>query len=350
MSSSLDRLFVFIMAGGSGERFWPVSRTATPKHLVKILGDQTLLEQTVRRFEGLIPNERIFILTNIAQLEATKAVIPFLPAGNIIAEPAKRDTAPAAALATAIARSNREDAVVALFPADAMIHDTATFRTQLAEAASYVAAHPSILTFSITPTLPATGFGYLELEEGAASKTGIVSVHRFVEKPDEPKARSFFEGGRHGWNAGMFLWQAKTFLGECRMHQPALEKFILEFPKKEIESYLAKEFPTLPKISVDYAIMERAANVVALIAKFDWDDVGSWTALPTHLGKDEQGNTLRGPVITIESGRNIVISGKTVALCGVSDLVVVETDDAILVCHRDAVQKIKDLPLPSELR
>lgn len=351
MSSPLDRLVVFIMAGGSGERFWPVSRTATPKHLVKLLGDQTLLEQTVRRFEGLIPNERVFILTNAAQLEATKAAVPFLPAANIIAEPAKRDTAPAAALATAIARSIHPDAVAALFPADAMIHDTATFRNQLAEAAGYVCGHESILTFSITPTYPSTGFGYLELEEGAASKTGVVTVKRFVEKPDETKARVFVEGGRHGWNAGIFLWKVGTFLAECRRHQPDLEKFILEFPAGEHASYLAERFPALPKISVDYAIMEHAASVVALIARFDWDDVGSWTALPSHLGQDKRGNTLKGPVVILDADRNIVVAGKrTVALCGVSDLVVVETDDAILVCHRDAAQQIRNLPLPPELK
>jgi mannose-1-phosphate guanylyltransferase len=339
------------MAGGSGERFWPVSRTATPKHLVKLLGDQTLLEQTVRRFEGIIPNERIFILTNAAQLEATKAAVPFLPAANIVAEPAKRDTAPASALATAIARSIRPDAVVALFPADAMIHDTATFRIQLVNAAEYVAAHTSILTFSITPTFPSTGFGYLQLEEGAVAKSGIVTVNRFVEKPDEVKARSFFDGNRHGWNAGMFLWQAETFLAECHKHQPDLEKFILEFPKGDHTSYLAERFPLLPKISVDYAIMEHAASVVAMIARFDWDDVGSWTALPSHLGVDENRNTLKGKVVTLEASDNIVVArNRTVALCGVKDLVVVETADAILVCHKDAAQKIKNLPLPPELK
>jgi mannose-1-phosphate guanylyltransferase len=351
MSSSLDRLVVFVMAGGSGERFWPVSRTATPKHLVKLLGDQTLLEQTVRRFEGIIPNERIFILTNAAQLEATKAAVPFLPAANIVAEPAKRDTAPASALATAIARSIRPDAVVALFPADAMIHDTATFRIQLVDAAEYVAAHTSILTFSITPTFPSTGFGYLQLEEGAVAKSGIVTVNRFVEKPDEVKARSFFDGKRHGWNAGMFLWQADTFLAECHKHQPDLEKFILEFPKGDHTSYLAERFPSLPKISVDHAIMEHALSVVALIARYDWDDVGSWTALPSHLGVDEDGNTLKGKVVTLEASDNIVVArNRTIALCGVKDLVVVETDDAILVCHKDAVQKIKNLPIPPELK
>lgn len=352
MSPSLDRLVVFIMAGGSGERFWPVSRAATPKHLVKLLGDQTLLEQTVRRFEGLIPKERIFILTNAAQLEATIAAIPFLPRGNIIAEPAKRDTAPAAALATAIARTIRPDAVAALFPADSMIHNTAAFRAQLEEATAFVAENASILTFSIPPTHPSTGFGYLELEEGASEKGGIVTVIRFVEKPDETKARIFVEGNRHGWNAGMFLWQAETFLSECRKHQPDLERFILDFPQSgPIDSYLSERFPSLPKISVDYAIMEHAARVVALIAQFDWDDVGSWTALPAHLGEDGHGNTVKGPVVTLAAERNIVVAGKrTIALCGVSDLIVVETEDALLVCHRDAAQKIKDLPLPPELK
>ena len=339
------------MAGGSGERFWPVSRTATPKHLVKLLGEQTLLEQTARRFEGVVPPERIFVLTNAAQLDAAKEAVPFLPSANIIAEPAKRDTAPAAALATAVARSIRHDAVAALFPADAMIHDTASFRSQLAEAAGYMAGHSSILTFSITPTFPSTGFGYLELEEGAASKPGVVNVNRFVEKPDEEKALSFVEGKRHGWNAGMFLWQVDTFLAECHKHQPDLEKFILEFPKGDHTSYLAERFPALPKISVDYAIMEHAESVVALIARFDWDDVGSWTALPSHLGVDENGNTLKGKVVTLDANHNIVVArNRTVALCGVSDLVVVETADAILVCHKDEVQKIKNLPLPLELK
>jgi mannose-1-phosphate guanylyltransferase len=350
----LDRLCVFIMAGGSGERFWPASRTATPKHLLKLLGEQTLLEQTVRRFEGIVPLNQIFVLTNIAQLEATKAAVPFLSAANIIAEPAKRDTAPAAALATGLALRQHPDAIVALFPADAMIHDTATFRTQIAEAAAYAGEHSSILTFSITPNHPSTGFGYLQLgsELKTADTTRFVTVERFVEKPDAARAQEFFEGKKHGWNAGMFLWQASLFLDECEKQQPELKTFILALEKTpEVTTFLAETFPTLPKISVDYAIMEKAGSVVAAIAEYDWDDVGSWTALPSHLGQDAQENTLKGSVITLDAHRNIVVSGKrTVALCGVSDLVVVETDDAILVCHKDAVQKIKNLPVPPELK
>lgn len=355
MSSPIDRLFVFIMAGGSGERFWPVSRSAKPKHLVQLLGEQTLLEQTVRRFEDLVPLERIFILTNTAQLEATKAVLPFLPERNIIAEPAKRDTAPAAALATAMAMSIRPDAITALFPADHMIHDGKTFRRQVSEAAERAAEESSIVTFSINPTHASTGFGYLELGEPLPSggTSRFVGVNCFVEKPHLDRAQEFYAGKRHGWNAGMFLWRGDTFLGECTRQQPELERFIRAFPaeRNRVASYLETTFATLPKISVDFAIMEHASSVVAAISEFDWDDVGSWTALPDHLGRDDHDNTLQGRVVTLDAGRNIVVAGKrTVALCGVSDLVVVETDDAVLVCHRNAAQQIKNLSLPPELK
>ncbi len=361
-ASPLDRLHVFIMAGGSGERFWPASRTATPKHLLRLLGEQTLLEQTIRRFTGsmiekiggMIPPEQVFILTNRAQVASIRAALPFFPHSNIIAEPAKRDTAPAAALATAIARSKNRNAIVALFPADAMIHDVATFQRQLCEATEFVAEHPSILTFSITPTHPSTGFGYLQLGSPIPNlgSTRFVTVERFVEKPDAQRAEEFFKGKKHGWNAGMFLWQAGTFIEECRKHQPELERFILEFPLiGSAEDYLGEIFPKLPKISVDFAIMEKAASVVAAVAEYDWDDVGSWSALPAHLGKDSLENTLSGRVITLDAHHNIVVGEKRlVALCGVSNLVVVETEDAILVCHRDAVQQIKNLPVPDDLK
>lgn len=343
------------MAGGSGERFWPASRTATPKHLLKLLGDQTLLEKTVRRFDGLVPLEQIYVLTNEAQIDATKAAIPFLPAANIIAEPAKRDTAPACALATAIARSRSQDAVIGLFPADAMIHDVETFRCQLKEAAEFMAGSDSILTFSITPSHPATGYGYLKLgdEVRKGESASLVVVEKFVEKPDADRAQEYFDGKSHGWNAGMFLWKGETFLKECQAQQPDLASFIERFPlsKEHQGAYLEEEFPALSKISVDFAIMEHAQSVIAMNARFDWDDVGSWTALPTHLGINEHKDTFRGDVISLDSSHNIVIAGKrTVALCGVSDLVVVETDDAVLVCHRNAVEKIKQLSLPPELK
>jgi mannose-1-phosphate guanylyltransferase len=348
-------LYIFIMAGGSGERFWPASRTTTPKHLLKLLGEQTLLEQTVRRFEGVVPLGQIFILTNSAQVESTKEAIPFLPAANIIAEPAKRDTAPACALATAIARTRSLDAVIGLFPADAMIHDVEVFRKQIKEAALYAAENEAIVTFSITPSYPSTGFGYLKLGEQvqAGEVTQLVSVSQFVEKPNSDRALEYLESGKYGWNAGMFLWKAETFYRECEKQQPELAAFIDGFTnhQKVRLDYLATAFPSLPKISVDFAIMEHASSVVAVIADFDWDDVGSWTALPKHLGTDEFQNTFQGNVISLDSTHNIVVANKrVVAICGVSDLVVVESHDSILVCHRNAAEKIKQLTLPAELK
>jgi len=358
-SENSDRLFIFIMAGGSGERFWPLSRIHTPKHLLKLLGKKTLLEQTLERFETIVPPEQIFILTNQAQHSATIAALPNHPKKNIIAEPAKRDTAPAASLATAVALRQNKNAIVGLFPADAMIHDVKTFRHQLLEAAHTAAEHPALLTFSIKPNHPSTSFGYLELGEAHAAphakKAHFHKVHQFVEKPHREKAEIFFKGQRHGWNAGMFLWQAQSFLDECRRQQPELASFIERFSSEASpEKLLQRDFPQLPKISVDYAIMEKAKQVVAAIAEFDWDDVGHWTALPKHLGADEKGNTIQAEpekILLHEATNNIVVSeGKTVALCGVNDLVVVQTADALLICHRDAVESIKKLPVPEGLK
>ncbi len=354
-----DRLFIFVMAGGSGERFWPASRTHTPKHLLKLLGKETLLEQTLKRFETIVPLQQIFVLTNEAQREATLQAIPKHPPENIIAEPAKRDTAPAAALATAIALRHNKDAIVGLFPADAMIHDVTTFCAQLLEAAHIAAEHPALITFSIKPNHPSTSFGYLELGEPhlapQAQQTLFHNVHQFIEKPQQEKAKEFFFGKRHGWNAGMFLWQGTSFLKECQCQQPELASFIEKFvTETSPENLLRRDFPQLPKISVDYAIMEKAKQVVAAIATFDWDDVGHWIALPKHLGVDEKGNTIQAEpekILLHEATDNIIVSeGKTIALCGVKDLVIVQTNDALLICHRDAVENIKKLPVPAGLK
>lgn len=355
-------LFIFIMAGGSGERFWPASRKATPKHLLRLLSDKTLLEQTVERFHGIVPREHIFILTNEAQLEATRQAITNHPLENIIAEPTKRDTAPAATLATAMALRHHPNSIVGLFPADATIHNEILFRKQLLEAAHMARESGALITFSIQPSHPSISFGYLDLGERVDTpqdqNTIFRTVCHFVEKPPHEKAEEFFVSGHHGWNAGIFLWNAISFLKECHRQQPSLASFAEELivsiePKK----YILENFPTLPKISVDYAIMENAPQVIAAIAQFDWDDVGQWTALPKHLGVDAAGNTMRTgfhKIITHNATNNIVLSQdpseKTIALCGVENLVVVQTRDALLICHRDAVEQIKQLALPDTLR
>jgi mannose-1-phosphate guanylyltransferase len=347
--------YVCIMAGGSGERFWPMSRQRQPKHLLKLFSDRTLLEDTVRRMDGVVPRENIFVLTNEAQLEATRAALPFLSPAQIVAEPAKRDTAPAAALATGLVRARNPHAVLALLPADALIKNHARLAAQLSAALHRATSTDAFLTFAIKPSYPSPGFGYLEMgAELARSEAGgvIRKVVRFVEKPDIPTAERYVAGGNHAWNAGMFIWRVSAFLAEVEKHAPELAVFVKGFPQGDATAYLAEKFPALPKISVDYAVMEKAAAVETILAEYDWDDVGMWTSLPPHLPSDAGGNAIKGSVVAVNATNNVAISsGRVVALVGVKDLVVVETADAILVCHRDSVQDIKKLMplLPKDL-
>jgi mannose-1-phosphate guanylyltransferase len=349
-----SRFYACIMAGGSGERFWPMSRARSPKQLTKLFGDSTLIEDTVKRLEGVVPRANIFVLTNEVQLAATRAALPMLPPEQIVAEPAKRDTAPAAALATALVHVRNPNARLALLPSDALIHDHALFREQLRDALEYAATHERFLTFGIKPWFAATGFGYLELTENETkwNASRVRAVRRFVEKPTEAVAQTYLASGRHLWNAGIFIWSPRAFVTEAATHAPELARFVESFPAQGQAEFIRDKFPALPKISVDFAIMEKARAVETVEARFDWDDVGSWTALPKHLPADTAGNTIRGKVAVVASNNNIAVSnGRTIALCGVKDLVVVETADAILVCHRDAVQDVKKIcgHLPPEL-
>ena len=341
---------LFIMAGGSGERFWPLSRKKKPKHLLKLVSSKTLLEETVLRIKPLSSNpSNLLILTNHEQISGIRKALPRFPKSSLIPEPAKRDTAPAAALATALALRTHPNAVLALLPADAVIGKHPVFRSQLAAAARAAAVSPSFVTLGIKPSYPATGFGYLHLGHKtlAQIKGGpFLKVRRFVEKPSLPKARSYLRSGQYAWNAGIFVWKAATFLAEARRQQPTLARFIEKFPKKgSYSSYLKREFPKLPKISVDYAIMEGAKSVLALKASFPWDDVGSWTALPGHLPTDKKSNTLRGHVTALYCQNTLAFAegGRPIALLGTRDLVVVDTPDALLVCPKDRVQEVKKL-------
>ena len=341
---------MFIMAGGSGERFWPLSRKTKPKHLLKLVSSKTLLEETVLRLKPLAQKPTdLLILTNHEQVHGVRKALPRFSKASLIPEPAKRDTAPAAALATALALRKHPEAILALLPADAVVGRHPIFRAQLAAAARAAAASPSFVTLGIRPSYPATGFGYLQLGKKtlAQVKGGpFLKVKRFVEKPSLAKAKGYLRSGQYAWNAGIFVWKASTFLAEARRQQPALAKFIEKFPKKgPYAAYLRREFPKLPKISVDYAIMEGARSVLALRAAFPWDDVGSWTALPGHLPTDKHGNTFRGPVLSMESRNSLALAEgrRPVALLGTENLVVVDTKDALLVCAKDKVQEVKKL-------
>jgi mannose-1-phosphate guanylyltransferase len=347
------RFHACIIAGGSGERFWPMSRASAPKHLLRLFSERTLLEETILRLKGVIAERNIWILTNKAQVPLIRKALPRFPRAQIIAEPSKRDTAPAAAIATGLVRARDPNGVVALLPADALIKDTTRFGVQLdqilrwAAGAGKGAPIGNLFTFAIPPTYPATGFGYLEL--GAPLAKGpegsrLLRVKRFVEKPDAATARGYLKSKRFAWNAGMFVWSVDRFLDEVDRTAPALAAFVRDFPRGNPAGYLARRFHALPKISVDYAVLEKATSVATVVADFDWDDVGAWTALPTHHAADASGNVSRGSVVSVGTTNTIAVSnGRVIALCGLRDLVVVETHDAVLVCHRDAVQDIKKL-------
>jgi mannose-1-phosphate guanylyltransferase len=348
--------FVFILAGGSGERFWPLSRRELPKQLLCLFSEKTLLSETVDRVKPLTTNDRIFILTNIQQKSATLKALPDFRPEQLITEPAKRDTAPAAALATAIAYAHNPNAVVVLLPADQLIKNIQAFQKNIRDAAHFAANSESLITISIPPTFPSTGFGYLKLNNAAhqekAQATLFHQVERFVEKPDLPTAKEYLASENYVWNAGMFVWRAKSFLREASRLAPELATFIEKYPLKNSAAYIETHFPTLPKISVDYAIMEKASSVMAAQSEFDWDDVGSWSSLAAHLPHDQNGNTVRGEAVLHDANNNIVVSnGRHIALCGVKDLVVVEVGDTVLVCHQDCVQDVKKLlpKLPEKL-
>jgi mannose-1-phosphate guanylyltransferase len=347
--------YIFILAGGSGERFWPLSRKKKPKQLLSLFSEKTLLEESLERIKGLIPESKVFILTNCEQKQITLDALRTFPSEQLLAEPAKRDTAPAAALATALAYSQNPEAVVVLLPSDQLIKKTGAFQQNLQDALLIASLTDSIITLAIPPAYPATGFGYLELAtpfESSGLSTRFRHVSRFVEKPNISLAKEYLASGNYSWNAGMFVWKASTFLKEARRLCPELAGFVESFPRENSACYIEEKFPQLPKISIDYALMEKASSVLAAEADFDWDDVGCWTSLGDHLPKDSSGNVMPRTSSLLGAFNNIVHSDKKhVALCGVSDLVVVETDDALLICHRDSVQDIKKLlpQMPQDL-
>jgi mannose-1-phosphate guanylyltransferase len=352
-------IYALILAGGSGERFWPLSRRNRPKQLLRLVSERTLLEETIARLEGLVPSERILILTNIEQEKAVRDLLKSFPKQNIVAEPAKRDTAAAVALGAGWVAARDHSATMLALPADHVIADRAAFQETMKTAASAAEETGALVTIGIKPTWACPGFGYIEQGEPVRLRgTEEIAVHhvvRFREKPNVDLAESFLRKGNFRWNAGMFVWSVPTVLSEFNRHAPELADFISQVRStQDLDKVLREHFPKLPRISFDYAIMEKAERVLVVEASFDWDDVGSWQAVARYFEKDEHGNAANAPLTALDSSDNIVFNdGDTkVALLGVHNLIVVRTGDAILICHRHQAEKIKNLvgKLPPELQ
>lgn len=344
--------FVVIMAGGRGERFWPQSCAATPKHLLPIVGDKTMLAQTVDRVAGVVPRENIFVLTTQAQLDGCRAACPGLPVANIVGEPMGRDTAAATGLAMLLVKQRNPGATLAMLPADHVIHDTVEYGKLLSVAFEAAESAEVLVTLGIRPTAPETGFGYIEQYGPWKTIAGrsVMGVKRFVEKPDLETARGYLASGRYFWNAGMFVWRVPVVEAAFMMHAPRLHAGLAQLERAAQTAggwakALPEVYPTLEKISVDYALMEKSTNVVVVPATFDWDDVGAWPAIAKHFTPDTAGNVLRGLAVVEGGANNIVVSddGHLTAVVGASDLVVVHTAQATLVVPKEKAQEIKAL-------
>lgn len=348
--------FVIIMAGGKGERFWPVSREKSPKQLITLLGKRSFLQQAVDRVLPVVPPENIFIITNAVQAAACRRQLPKLPAANIVAEPVGRDTCAAVALGAAVVRARSATGVMAVMPADHVIPDAKHFQRTLADCFAVAAASRVIVTIGINPTEPATGYGYIEMARplaGAKGQTPFHQVKRFVEKPNHAKAVAYLASKRFRWNAGMFIWSGETILAEFRQHNPemadAVERWgaAAKSPAK-LRRALEAEYPAITKISIDFALLEKAKNVVMAEGNFAWDDLGAWTALERHIAKDAKGNASNTTCLEVDSERNIIFDSRTknrtpVTLLGVKDSIIVFTNDVTLVAAKGDSQRIKEL-------
>lgn len=340
------------MAGGKGERFWPASRLARPKHLLPIVGEKPMLTQTVERLDGLLPYDNIIIITNSEQLDGVREVCPMLPAENVVAEPVGRDTAAAVGLAMLLVKQRDADASLAMLPADALINDTASFQSALDIAFQAAESGNNLVTVGVQPSEPATGYGYIQCGpvKTVIDNRDIFSVRQFKEKPDLDTAKHYLQSGEYFWNAGMFVWSVASIAAALAKYTPELMEGLDEIEAgmksgKDLVALLEELYPNLEKISIDFAVMEKAENVLTLAATFDWDDVGSWPAIERHFPADRAGNVKKGEARFLNCSKNIVVSGEDhlVALIGVEDLIVVHTGDATLVCKKDQAQQIKKL-------
>lgn len=352
--------FALILAGGRGERFWPVSRQKTPKQLVALLGKRSLLQQCYDRAARLVPKPNILVVTNAAQAAQTAAQLPSLPPKNIIAEPCGRDTCAAIALGAAVVgQRSANQGVMAVLPADHLIPDEALFRQTLRDGFDWASRCRSLVAIGIQPTEPATGYGYIKkgkpLPPPAGDgplQTAFYRCERFVEKPKIQQAKAYLRSGKYVWNAGMFLWSWSAIGEALREHRPEMADACDRWRQaaanpSQLARILKREYPALEKISIDYALMEKAQNVVIADGGFRWDDLGAWTALARHLKPDKDGNCAVGDFVHLDSQRNIVFDARSrrtpIALVGLKDAIVVQTDDATLVAEKSQAQKVKQL-------
>jgi mannose-1-phosphate guanylyltransferase len=353
--------FVIIMAGGRGERFWPVSREKTPKQLLTLLGKKSFLQEAVDRVLPLVPAKNIFVITNAAQLPQVRKQLPKIPKDNLVAEPMGRDTCAAVTLGAALVGARSTTGVMAVLPADHVIPDEKKFQQVLGDAFDLASRGRAIVTIGIKPSGPDTGYGYIRVGEALPAPDGVKKYktvfHRaeqFVEKPYFDKALEYVNSGQYRWNAGMFVWSFVTITEGLQKHQLEMYEacqrwFKVAANPAKLNKMLAKEYPTIKKVSIDYALMEHAQNVIVADGDFEWDDLGSWTALARHIKPDAEGNCAVADFIHVDAARNVIFDARSkerrtpIAVVGLRDSILVQTDDAVMLAHKSQAQKVKEL-------
>lgn len=349
-------LHAVIMAGGSGTRFWPASRSLRPKQLLALAGQQTMLQSTVTRLDGLMPRERIWIATGKPLADPIAEQLPEVPRGNILVEPCKRDTAACIGLAALALLQKDPEAVMAVMPSDHVIAEPGSFQQALLAADELVRERPErFVTFGIKPTYPAESFGYIERGEAlenhwpAAQGLNLYRVAKFREKPAATVAREYVESGRFYWNSGIFVWSARTILASLNHHQPELARRLqaiqAAWGERDFPTILDREFSAIRGISIDYAVMEHARDVVVIEAPFTWDDVGSWQAIARLESSDADGNTVRAKHLGINTSGTIVRSDDDhlIVTLGLRDCIVVRTKDATLIARKQDEESIRQV-------
>ena len=340
---------VVIMAGGIGSRFWPMSTPEYPKQFIDVMGvGKSLIQLTVERFKGICPKENFWVVTSERYVDIVKEQLPQIPAQHILAEPEARNTAPCIAYACWKIRKEFPQANIVVTPSDALVIDTAEFARCIAVALEKTADSQAIVTLGMMPTRPETGYGYIAAQ-GEADAKGICKVEAFKEKPDVETAKGYLAAGNYFWNAGIFVWNADTITNAIRRYAPQIAGVMDElepalFTDKEAEE-LKRLFPTCEKISIDYAVMEKAEDIFVLPAEFGWSDLGSWGSLRTLLPQDEAGNAKVGGRVDMYNCRNCVVHAaeeKRVVLEGLDGYIVAEKNGQLLVCRLSEEQRIKE--------
>ncbi len=347
-------LHAVIMAGGSGTRFWPESRDLRPKQLLKLFGDRSMIQATVDRLGDLAPPERVLIATNVKLASAMAEQLPELPPAAILGEPHKRDTAPCIGLAAICVSRHDPDATMVVMPADHVIGPDDAFQDAILFAASLVDSHPGrIATFGIKPTYPAEIFGYIErgerLDVPEPGRPAAYRVRQFREKPKAEVARQYLDAGNFYWNSGIFVWKAATIMQALAEHQPVmyahLERIAAAYETPQFEMELEREFEAIQGVSIDFAVMEHAQDIVVIEAPYEWDDVGSWQALARLHGADADGNTVLAKHVGVKT-RGTIVRGPQdhlIVTLGLEDCVVVHTPDATLVANKHDEESIRQV-------